>query len=238
MAALLILGGKGEQKSSNTSSVDQEFSIQYLSENETESIYFAFLDMLYDLYFVSQQTSTDSSDDMVTFMSEIMKANSRLDDVIFRANKYPTHPNQIIELAGKGVIAGSIKIKEANTNFLTYLRGLGNFENFDTSEMSYQLAAYRAAEHEGYKLVIISTGQLASLTFKPAASENPTGLIPYTINKEVRTRILSRINDLFGERFIKDDKFYKETTNRNAVLLVVRSLRDNLTPDTYEEALN
>lgn len=220
---------------STSQELDNNISMEYLSNEETETVYFDFLSMLSDMYFVSQQASTEYSDDLTSFMSELMKANNTLEEVILRANSYANHKNQIVELAGKGVVVGASEIKEANINIINYLRGLGNFENFDVSEMGYQMANYRATENKGYKTVIISTGQLSSLTFRFATSENPTGQIPYTISKDTRQRILKQIDELFGEAFVKDDLFYKKTQKRNAVLVVVRSLRDNLKPDTYEE---
>lgn len=242
---VVVLGGwwvyssvSTETTASETTSQAEEkatFAITYLGEEETEAVYYAFLGMLSDVYFVSQENSTAESGDMTSFLYELLKANTRLDDVISRASEYANHSNDIVELAGKGISVGSYQIKEANNDIITYLRGLGNLENFDISEFQYQLANYRAAEHEGYVTIITSVGQLMALTFRSVESENPTGPIPYTINKSARQRIVSQIDDLFTEAFVKDETLHQETQTRNAIVLLVKQLRENLIPNTYEE---
>ncbi len=241
VCVLVIVGAIVAFSSSGSTSpvvseADTSSSMEYLSAEETESVYMDFLDLLNQEYMVSQMNSTDTADDLVSFMTELMKANSQLDNIISRATPYTSHENDVVEVAGKALVAGSMGVKKANTDFITYLRGLGNYENFDQSEMAYQFAAYRSGEVEAYKLMVMGTGQLSALAWHFATTENPTGPVPYTISKEQRERVLARIEYLFADAFVKDDKQHRDTATRNAVLFSVRSLRDNLIPDTYEEA--
>jgi len=208
----------------------------HLPPEETEEIYMEFIDLLHQEYIVSQMNSTDASDDMVSFMTELMKANSQLGMIITTATPYMSHENQVVEVAGTAIVAGSMGVQKANTDFLAYLRGLGNGEYLDQSEMAYQFATYRSSEVESYKLMIMGVGQLNALAWHFATTDNPSGPIPYVFSKEQRERILAKIDYLFADAFVKDDLQHREAATRNAIVLAVASLRDNLIPDTYEEA--
>lgn len=46
------------------------------------------------------------------------------------------------------------------------------------------------------------------------------------MNEDIMDHFVSKIDELFADIFEEDDEFYKETSNRYAIAILVRGYRD------------
>ena len=204
-----------------------------VSSEELVSISFDVLQALNFYHLASVDTSL-GNDDLIAIMTEVMNDSRHLRSGNSFIEKYTNHSNEIIKLTAQGMILGSQGVIKANDNLLRFLRSLDQ-QSDSISEVEYQMATFLSSQKEGYGLIIMFAPQITALMFEPAKSNNPTGVIPYTINKEQRSRLLKEIERLFGEELRKEKINAQRTGQHNAILIAVQGIQRNLLPDTYED---
>lgn len=186
-------------------------------------------------YLASEKDIVNADPSLMGINANLMEQNRYFKLGIDQLNTLIESPNKVVELATKGMTLGAMQLSITNQNLIDFLRNTDQSDPKLEQEFSYRLAEYGSKQKEGYATMYTTGPQIIVLFWKSAESDNPTGPIPYKISKAERQQLLSEIDESFGEYFKKDDINYKKTQTHNAVLLIVKQIRDNLKYDTYEE---
>lgn len=203
------------------------------SQNTTDPV-----DMLLDVletlssYHLSTVTVTDF-EDTTTLMTDLMNAKRYMQDGDRYVEKYVESSNEYISVTAFGMITGSQKVQQSTENFIQYLRGINENDPSSYTDLQYQTAQYLSGTKEGYQMIAVAAPQVTALLWEPASSENPVGSIPYTISKEERQRIINRIDKLFSDALVE---YRASSGSYNSMIFAVDSIKNNIEPDTYEEA--
>lgn len=238
LGALFIgLAGTNEQKGAIkespalTTSTDNNPLFQNVPKR-SETYEFS-LDVLHALneYYYSTQNNITETSEIDEIMSASLDAIRYLDTGDNFIRDETNSKDKVVYLVANGIIKGSKKVKEANTEFINFLRA-GNL--YDSE---YAAASFRSKQKEGYLLISTAAPQVAYLYFEFAKSENPSGPIPYKIPKEEITLILNEIERLFGEEVRDYQKYLQNPAGSyNAIIFSVNAIRNRLLPETYEQA--
>ncbi len=212
---------------------------QELSEAEVLEATDEILALLDQLYFVTQDTSSSVEPDstsvlIIQMTTESLVDKSTIDDLLPRAQKLADSDNEVISMVGMGLFVGLSNLTQAESDFVQFLRTVDPI-NPDLAEFQYQMAAFNSAQKEAFKLISMSAGQLPILFWDAPETENPTGPISYRLSTEGRQHILAEIERLFADDIIEDERNHSLTGSTNAVIFIVKTYRDSLIPDTYEE---
>lgn len=227
-----------QEKSTPSATPTERLEVSLSSASTDRVVGFA-MDVLWalDAYYVSTQTSFGKADSITEIMTQLFNDNSYLKEGNTTVEKYLNDDNEVIKLTAEGMIVGSKIVVEANNELVNFLRNIDRYNSGQIGELEYAIAKHNSAQKEGYKLIVISAPQMTSLMFEPAKTKNPTGKITYILSREDRMRLLDEIDRLFGEDL---KKFRADVENKtddyNAILFSVDAIRNNLLPETYEEA--
>lgn len=230
-----------EQESEEATNSSYAFG-EELSEAEVVDTTDEILDILDQLYYITQDTTSSVEPDttsalIIQMITESLTDKSTINGLIPRAQRLSESKNEVVNTVGIGLLAGLTGLSKAEDDMAQFLRTVDPMYP-DLAEFQYQIAAFSSAQKEVFKMISISAGQLPILFWEGAESENPTGPIPYRISKETRQHILSKINSLFADDIVADERNHELTGSTNAVIFIVKSYRDSLTPDTYEEVVS
>lgn len=235
-----LRGNRGQEKSAPGAATTEVKQLEpSLNSVSTDRVVELAMDVLWtlDAYYVSTQTSVGKADSIAEIMTQLLNDNSYLKEGNVTIEKYLNDDNEIIKLTTDGMIIGSKTVIEANNTLVNFLRNMDQYDLSQLGELEYAIAKRSSAQKEGYKLIAISAPQMTSLMFEPAKTKKPTGKIPYTLSRKDRTRLLDEIDRLFGEDLKKYRADVESKSNDyNAILFSVDAIRNNLLPETYEEA--
>lgn len=200
-------------------------------ETDTVEVLLNVLDAL-DVYNFSTETITNF-EDITSLMTDLMNAKKYMREGDQYVQQYTNHSNEYISVTALGMVTGSKAVQESTENLIQYLRGIDEYDPDSYSDLQYQTAKYLSDNKEGFKLIATSAPQITALLWESAQSDNPSGPIPYTVSKEERQRVLKRINELFAD----DLREYQSSTDSySSMIFAVDAIKNNIEPDTYEEA--
>jgi len=203
--------------------------IDSLSEIEIISATEEMLDILYELYFVTQDYSatdyTSTNELLMSLLTETMNDKNRLDKLILRNESLSEHPNELIKATGMVLNLGITHLSNSHAELINYIRA-EDAENPSLSEFQYQLAKMQTDNKDAFFSIIEGTALFPYILIEFSESENENN--KSKISDENRKMLISKIDDKFDNAFLEEDKWYEETANRNAVLLIVRNYREFL----------
>lgn len=227
---------KTEVSNINTAPVEKstEESLEETVE-DTMGISLQILNALSDFYLASEKDISNAEPNLLSININLTEQNRFFKSGIANVNSLTAHSNQVVQLAGKGMILGATQIITANDELINFFRTVDQSDPKFEQEFAYHLSDYISKEKEGYRNIYISAPQIAYLYFHGASSDNPTGLIPYKISKSDRTTLIKEIDERFADYIKKDDINYQKTQTHNAIILTVKQIRNYLEYDTYEE---
>lgn len=176
-------------------------------------------------------------DELLDMMNELMNNVKCLQEGDAFIKKYSKSDNEVIRVTSEGMFTGSKVVQVSTNNLIQYLRQIDENDPSTWADLKYRVAKYLSDNKDGYKLIAISAPQITSLMWEPPKTDNPTGKIPYTITKEERKTILREIDRLFKEDLEKYELDLKrDAESFDAIIFAVRAIKNNIAPDTYEEA--
>jgi len=208
----------------------KEKSTSLVNENENVTVVLDILNAL-NWFYLSTQNNINENSEFSEIIQATLTSSNNLKNGIAQIEKYINHPNEVIQLSTEGMVMGANQVIQANDTFVSYLRSP------NIADADYQAGLYLANQKEGYQLITLSAPQITTLLYEPAASENPTGKVPYKITEAERKSILNTIERLFGDEL----RLYKKTAGKgdaNSIIFTVNSIYKNIYPDTYEQFSN
>jgi len=134
-------------------------------------------------------------------------------------------------------------LKATNQNIINVLSKDMNFKS--EAEIYAHIAELLARQQEAWNLLTEAASYNAYVLINASPTENPTGPIPFRVSEGERKKLLSRIEELFGDeieayrdarRQIEQGTMKREDFSVNAVIFVATYLDSALRNVTYKQA--
>lgn len=216
-----------EQQGEDTSSDDENNS--YVSEREIISTTEEILNILNEIYYFTQDTSTDNdttvSGLMMSLLTESMQDKNRLDKLLPRASKLAEHPNQAIAATGMGLFVGISELSKHQEVFIDYIRN-EDVEDPSLSEFQFQMAQMQTENKDSFFTIIEGTSLYPYVFIEFSENEGESNRA--RLSEQGRKLLLNSITSKFSESFAEEDIWHEETGNRNAILLIVKNYKEFL----------
>ncbi|MEX2029298.1 MAG: hypothetical protein WD963_02340 [Candidatus Paceibacterota bacterium] len=233
LIALVILGGyfllnknsdTKEPEVANVATEESSAPINSLSEDEIKTQLDSTLDVLMRLHYVSvvDKTSTNPESVIVDELTESMNDLNKLNGLVYKTETLSKSGNEIIATTGLVLNLSTIALIKSYDSWIQYLRGIDVNDGIDLAEFQYQLATFGTSTHDVYLTLIEGASLLPMITVEFATEEGGENLV----NENLKNHFLAKIDQLFGDIFIDNDAFYKETGNRYAVAVLVKGYKD------------
>lgn len=194
----------------------------FMSDDEIKSQLDEVLTALMHFHYISvDDKELDNPDTFILDMlSEAMNDLNKLKSLQVRTQNLDKSPNEVIATTGFVIRTSSQLMIPAYEAWIQYLRGV-DANNVSVSEFQYQLAKFNSSTHDVYLKLVEGSSLLPMVTvvFGKDGAQN-------TVNEDLKTYFLAKIDELFTDIFADDDQFYRETKNRYAVAVLVRGYKD------------
>ena len=223
-----ILGGiylsKSNGENSQINTQEENTSIKGgMSDEEINLELDNLLGILMNIHYISitDTTSSDPSTVILDELQEAMNDKNKLERLQYKLEPLMKSENEVINVTAFATETTRVILIQAYEKWIEYLHGF-DITNPDISEFQYQLALFGSSTHDAYLLFVEGASMLpvVAVEFKGEdGSEN-------TINENIKNHFLSKIDELFSDIFIENEKFYKETGNRYAIPLLVQGYKD------------
>lgn len=201
-----------------------EDSINNLNQEQILAYSDDLLRTFFGLYIDSldnQEEDLDTMDFLVQIRNTINSSQRNLQKIekyIDGGNFYLSQLSKLIHVEGK-------TIENSYALSLNYMESLIEGTG-DINQVEIIGAKAQSDRHNAY-LNILALQTPISLLYVTGIDEEAQQYI-YTIDEDSRIFIVSRIDDLFSEAFIEWDERYEQTGDRNAILEVVKSIKEIL----------
>lgn len=238
LAVILVAGGawliferQTEIDSEETEVVaaTEDLSTEELREEELISAGFNYLNALFQLHFVTIDNALPSTTDnelIISWITEALNDKNKLERILITAEKFIESDNQIIEVTGLALATSIHQLIQSHSTFVEYLRSV-NPQTIDLAEFQYQLALHGSSNKDAFATLIEGTALFPGIYYRFRDGESDLGAP--RISEKGLNEVINELDRLFADIFIAEDKEYEETGNRNAVVLIVRNMREFLT---------
>jgi hypothetical protein len=182
----------------------------FISDDEMKDQLDEILTALMHFHYISvDDKELDNPDTFILDMlSEAMNDLNKLKSLQVKTQNIEKSPNEVIATTGFVIKTSSQLMIPAYESWIQYLRGV-DANNVSVSEFQYQLAKFNSSTHDVYLKLVEGSSLLPMVTvvFGENGAQN-------TVNEDLKTHFLAKIDELFDDIFADDDQFYRETKNR------------------------
>lgn len=198
------------------------------NENSSDDInreIFLVLEVLSSIHYISIDDSKDSNVNTF-FYSELQEAlndSAKLERLDSKIQLLQGSNNEVISLSGIVLYNFVSSLKNSYNQWIQYLRGT-NINTVDVSEYQYQYAKL----HTGWKQASLDLAEGMSYLPYIALEFSSDGELA-SFNDNIRLPMLTKINQLFQDILIENEKFNKETGDNYVVPIIVESYIEVLT---------
>lgn len=217
------------QKVTETERSEEEEANPYVSEDEIVQITNELLDILYEVYFATQDYSSedDSSTSglMMSLLTETMQDKNRLDNLLPRVEKLSRNQNKAIGTTGMALYTSIISLSHNHDVLIKYIRA-EDVSNPSLSEFQFQLAQFQTENKDSFFTLVEGTALYPYVFLEFAKDDSEKN--KSRVSEKTRLLLISNIDTKFNNAFLEEDIWNEETGNRNAVLLIVRKYREFL----------
>ncbi len=181
------------------------------------------LETLMTIHYVSviEKQSNDPNSVILDELQESMNDLNKLKGVMYKAESLSSSKNEIISTTGLALKVTILSLEKSYGSWIEYLRSV-DMNNADLSEFQYQLALFGTSTHDAYLKLMEGASLLPMITVEFAKEEGKEN----TINENLKSHFLSKIDDLFKDILVDNEKYYKETKNRYAVAILIQNYID------------
>lgn len=227
IAVIVLIVFKDSDKSQevlkDTTPEESSVLVKNLSDEEIKTEIDNTLDVLMRLHYISviDKQSGDPNNVIVDELTESMNDLNKLEGLLYKTETISKSPNELISTTGKILNMSTILLTRSYNAWIEYLRGVDIY-TADVAEFQYQLSLFQTSTHDTYLQLVEGASLLPMITVEFAKEEGEEN----SINEELKNHFLAKIDQLFSDIFIENDKFYKETKNRYAIAILVSGYKD------------
>lgn len=218
----IYLNTKNETETVDLKTEPQPTLNSELSNEEKNEAIDTILSTLLSVHYVSLQDIEYTAEDTFIFaeLTESLNDKAKLERVSYETQPLLSSPNEVIAVTALALNSSALRLINAYDAWINYLKGV-DINTVNVAEFQYQLASFQSDTHQAYLDLVegISMFPVVAIDF-PDSEEGVNA-----INPEVGDYLLKRIDDLFSDVLVENEKFYAETGNRYAVAVAIESYR-------------
>lgn len=201
----------------------REDSLNTLSDDEIKSQLNDILLVLQGLHYLSVSDPLDehTQTPILDILKEAMDDRNKVKNLVDKIHPLTKSGNKIIATTALAIGASNLELIKIYDSWVEYLRGVDQL-NVNIAELQYQIALFGSSTHDVYLRLVENSSLLPMVAVDFSESESTQN----QINQNIKSYFVARIDELFSDIFIENEKFYKETKNRYAIAILVQSYKD------------
>ncbi len=203
-------------EASSTSLLNSESSEEQIKESIDSSLV-----TLLKIHNISQKDieTVDPNSLIIDMLQESMNDVNKLNRVLSDTDSLVKSENKVISTTGMSLNVTAKSLITSYTSWIQYLRTV-DINNLDVKEFQYQLSLFQTSTHDAY-LNLIEGASLLPVVVINFENENASG----TVNLVLKNYFSTRIDELFKDILIEDDRYHLETKNRYTVAVIIREYK-------------
>jgi hypothetical protein len=207
-----------QEFSENLTSEKATVPLDELSDEDIKAELDSTLDVLMRIHYVSiiEKKSNNPESVIVDELTESMDDLNKLKGLVYKTEALSKSRNEIIATTGLVLNLSTQSLIKTYDTWIQYLRGV-DINNINISEFQYQLALFQSSTHDIYLTLVENSSLLPMVTVKFAKE----GEGENSVNEDLKNHFLAKIDELFKDILIDNEKFYKETKNRYAIAILI-----------------
>lgn len=231
---------KGAEQTESSTEISQQQGVpiteeadianEVIDEESLVQITKTYLDILFRLYYVTQDFSGEPdsvSALLIGMIGDAIKDKKDLEDLLYKVAQMKQYKSQVVSTTGLVLEVSIQELINAYTSWIAYLRTVDE-NSVEINEFQYQLANFHATNKQTFMKLYEGTSLYPFLFIN--LGEEGEADNTWNISEDSKTEIVSEIDRLFADVFVRDEKSYEETETRNVIVLIVKALREFFVP--------
>ena len=202
---------------------EQPQVVRKLSNDEIKTEIDNILGVLMQIHYVSviEKTTDNPNTIILDELQESMNDLNKLQGILYNTEKITKLPNELLATTGQVLHVSTQLLIKSYTSYIGYLRTV-DMNNVEIAEFQYQTSLFQTSTHDTYINLVKGASLLPMITVEFAKEEGGAN----SVNEDLKNHFLSKIDELFSDILIDNDKFYKNTKNRYAIAILIQGYKD------------